>query len=295
MIHRNGRGVAQLGSALAWGARGRRFESSRPDQFFSVSFSASPSRPTRSHLGILAVCCLLLCTNSAQALVNATKVSDDRYQTEFSWVVSVGRTDGAQICGGALIAPTWVLTAAHCTNMNRYVVVGNASRSAGKKIMLKRAIRHPKFSGEHWRYDVGLLELESPVNIEPVDMASAAQIKAFLLPNASVLIAGWGKTPFSNKPVDRLRSAEMRLQKLMLERTQFAFRSRSGPCGNDSGAPLSMHIPGYGRALIAITSRTEGNLCSKGGGLAVYARVDAALSFIKRFVTLGPEPVTLQP
>ena len=31
----NGRGVAQPGSALAWGARGRRFKSSRPDQFLN--------------------------------------------------------------------------------------------------------------------------------------------------------------------------------------------------------------------------------------------------------------------
>jgi hypothetical protein len=28
-----GRGVAQPGSALAWGARGRKFESCRPDQY----------------------------------------------------------------------------------------------------------------------------------------------------------------------------------------------------------------------------------------------------------------------
>ena len=32
------RGVAQPGSALAWGARGRMFESSRPDQYFINQF-----------------------------------------------------------------------------------------------------------------------------------------------------------------------------------------------------------------------------------------------------------------
>ena len=39
------RGVAQPGSALAWGARGREFESRRPDQSFEsrrASFRASP-------------------------------------------------------------------------------------------------------------------------------------------------------------------------------------------------------------------------------------------------------------
>src|SRR5687768_10088257 len=33
-----GRGVAQSGSALAWGARGRRFKSCRPDQFVGRAF-----------------------------------------------------------------------------------------------------------------------------------------------------------------------------------------------------------------------------------------------------------------
>jgi hypothetical protein len=32
------RGVAQPGSVRAWGARGRRFESSRPDQFGSTGY-----------------------------------------------------------------------------------------------------------------------------------------------------------------------------------------------------------------------------------------------------------------
>src|SRR6202795_1429515 len=36
IIRSLGRGVAQPGSALAWGARGRKFESCRPDQFLAV-------------------------------------------------------------------------------------------------------------------------------------------------------------------------------------------------------------------------------------------------------------------
>ena len=39
-----GRGVAQPGSALAWGARGRKFESCRPDQLFTVLSGLYPLR-----------------------------------------------------------------------------------------------------------------------------------------------------------------------------------------------------------------------------------------------------------
>ena len=35
--HLSSRDVAQPGSALAWGARGRRFKSSRPDQILSFA------------------------------------------------------------------------------------------------------------------------------------------------------------------------------------------------------------------------------------------------------------------
>src|SRR5687768_8526781 len=51
----NRRDVAQPGSALAWGARGRRFESSRPDQFFRVRRHTSVLAGTRAPLGLLAI------------------------------------------------------------------------------------------------------------------------------------------------------------------------------------------------------------------------------------------------
>ena len=39
------RGVAQPGSALAWGARGRKFESCRPDQLFEERYQCRAGRP----------------------------------------------------------------------------------------------------------------------------------------------------------------------------------------------------------------------------------------------------------
>ena len=60
-MHGSCRGVAQPGSALAWGARGREFESRRPDQenqalrpIFGLAFllSKPPGERLGEHFGI---------------------------------------------------------------------------------------------------------------------------------------------------------------------------------------------------------------------------------------------------
>jgi hypothetical protein len=47
-----GRGVAQLGSALAWGARGRWFKSSRPDHVIPETSPARGELEEGSPLGL---------------------------------------------------------------------------------------------------------------------------------------------------------------------------------------------------------------------------------------------------
>ncbi len=240
---------------------------------------------------ILRVCAttLLIGASPAVAIVNGERVSDPRFAAEFPWAVVIGKKDSQQLCGGALIAPQWVVTAAHCAHMGRFVVYGHASRYVAERVEVRRAIRHPEFSTGNWQFDIGLLELAEPVPATAIATATAAQARLLLKPQAAAVLAGWGKTGTRNKPVARLVTSRIRLADLVVERSQFLFRSESGPCASDSGGPLIMTTAAGDRLLVGVASRTDGNLCSKRGGIAIYTRLDSAQSFIDEFVSLTPE------
>jgi len=225
----------------------------------------------------------------ANAIVRGDRISDEIFAAEYSWMVAVVRQATGKICGGMLIAPRWVITAAHCTSTDRYVLTGHASRWMARTIDIARAIRHPQFEPDSGAYDIGLLELAEPADGAPIRPASPRLGKLLLAPDATATIAGWGKTQTSKGSVSRLVAAEIELQKLNIRRSQFGFNSRNGPCARDSGGPLIMKGAGHSRVLLGIASRTAGNLCSTGGGRAFYARVDAAHDFISKYVAAAAD------
>ena len=57
------RGVAQSGSALVWGARGRKFESSHPDFFLEPPSSELKAAFSRFNLDKKGTSAMILCTD----------------------------------------------------------------------------------------------------------------------------------------------------------------------------------------------------------------------------------------
>ncbi len=188
---------------------------------------------------------------------------------------------GSGVCSGTLIAPTVVLTAAHCVEdpmAGNYLVYGGTQpgQTALFAIGASEVHAHPNFDVSPPVHDVGVLILDSPAPVAPLPWLST-DAGSYTL-GSPVALFGFGVTGPNASDDGYRRGGTSTIASVTAGEFITGSPGTAAACYGDSGGPAISNF-----TVIGVNSYGDQN-CAE---FSVFDRTDDNADFISLF---APEP-----
>ena len=248
-------------------------------------------------------------------LLEPRHIIGGREVTPGDWPFVVRVDDSSGLCTASLVAPNWVLTAAHCLVDDDGSVIDPSDLSVflgydwdkgvceNTRGEIGRVIIHPDYyyAGAGFRNDAALVEILQPAAADPIKLLTPEEESQYAPSGTTATSIGWGRQQNGSyprvlravdiplmTPGDCLEKSSWTTSEIVHERTLCAGVGGKGVWSGDSGGPLVVSLPDGGWGQVGVTSMGGG---ARAGYPAVFTRTSAIRDWV--YEQTGGDPYAL--